>query len=166
MDLGGLRRAHIEDRIQRGHVGYVHERLARVHRCAEHGGHSCDDARQRGSQGGELLRAARGDRGDLCLRQIRRGLVAVLLRQDSRLHQSHRPGVGARRARERGLRAARRRIERRPLELDQGVPFRHPLAGGDEDARDPRGPRRRELREMRGARGHGADGGDDLREGL
>ena len=166
MDRRGFRGRHVEHDVKRRRVRHLHERLALIHRRAEDGGHTGDDPCQRGAQRGELLGAARRNRRGLRLGEVGGGLLAVLLRQDPRLHESHRARVAAFGAHEGRGRAARGRVEGCPLELDQGIAGGDPLARRHEDPRHAGRPRGRQDREPPRPGTHDADGGEDLRERL
>jgi len=149
VDPSRLRRAHVEDHVQGRHIGHLDQRLFASTAAPSTAVMPCDD--DAGPSGARRVAsccaAPRRDRRHLRLRQVRgrpgrcpsgAGFPPVPVAP---------PGHRRRSAlRERGLRAARRRVERRPLELDQGIALCHALAGGDEDARHPCGRRGRAPR--------------------
>ena len=146
-------------------VHHRHQRLVRVHRCAEYCRHAGDDAGDRRAERREFEGPAGGDRGCLRLRELRRGEIEILAREHAGLRESRRPLVAVLRARERALGAARRGFEGGALEFNEGRARRDGLAGSDEDAGDARRGGGAQLGVVAGARGDCAEGLDDAREG-
>ena len=93
-------------------------------------------------------------------------MIGVLLWKDARLGEARRSRVCALGVGERRSGALRRRIERRPLERNQGIALRDALADNHEHPRDARGTRCRERRKPIRSHAHRADRIYGLRESL